>query len=90
MKSAIREFLLSVLVGEFHLPIDPKNVRDETQLGPNGFNLESLGFVDLAFRIEDRFGFSIPEDDYVKLAGFTTGELVGYIESKAAPEASTP
>ena len=63
MKSAIHEFLLSVLIGEFHLRLDPEAVGDEMELGPNGLNLESLTLVDLAFRIEDRYGFSIPEDE---------------------------
>ena len=80
MKDEIKEYILSVLINEFNLPIERETVTDKTELGPSGLNLESLTFVELAFRLEDKYGISIPEDDYDKIATFTTGALVDYLD----------
>jgi len=92
MKTEIQEYLMSVLVNEFHLPIDPDTAGERLELGPGGLNIGSLTFVDLAFRIEDRYGFSIPDDDQLRIAAFSLGDLVAYIEGKLSdgvPEGAT-
>lgn len=84
MKDSVVEYVLSVLIDEFHLPIDSAKFTNDTELGPRGLNLESLTFVDLVFRLEDRYRISIREDDYAKISSFTVGELAAYIERAAA------
>jgi acyl carrier protein len=82
VNTEIKDFILSVLVDEFNLKIDKASVTRETSLGDGGLNLESLTFVELAFKLEDRYGIEVPEDDMDKIASFKTGDLVDYIDKK--------
>ena len=82
MNTEIKDYILSVLVDEFNLKIDTENVNRSTSLGDGGLNLESLSFVDLAFRLEDRYNIELPEDDMELIAGFDMGGLVDYLEKK--------
>jgi acyl carrier protein len=82
MNTEIKDYILSVLVGEFNLKIEKAAVTRETSLGDGGLNLESLTFVELAFKLEERYGIKVPEDDISEIASFNTGDLVDYVEKK--------
>jgi acyl carrier protein len=82
MNVEIKDFILSVLVDQFNLKIDKASVTRDTPLGDGGLNIESLTFVELAFKLEDRYGIELPEEDIDKITKFKTGDLIDYIEKK--------
>jgi acyl carrier protein len=47
MTERVREFVLHTLIEEMSLEIDRDAIGDDTKLGPEGLDLESLAFVEL-------------------------------------------
>lgn len=87
MDTEIKQYIITVLRDEFSLAIDESKVTDETELGPAGLNLESLTFVELAFRLEEKYGIEISDADYERIATFNTGDLVRYVAEKIPAQA---
>jgi acyl carrier protein len=72
------EALKSILVEE--LKRSPDQLRPEATLADLG--IDSLDFVDLIFKIEDRFGLKIKED--VPRSLVTLGDVAAYIDGLLA------
>lgn len=66
--------LIQILVSEYKLR--PDQLQMDARLDTLG--VDSLGVMELLFKIEDEFGIQAPADD-VQLS--TVGEVVGYIDS---------
>jgi acyl carrier protein len=72
MIDEIRQFVLESLT-DMNYSID--DIDDDTVLGPAGADLESIALVELAVRVEDRFGVKFADDESDTLAGMTVGEF---------------
>ncbi|HVL76988.1 MAG TPA: acyl carrier protein [Noviherbaspirillum sp.] len=74
------ERLIGILASEYKLK--PEQLQPEARLDQIG--IDSLGAMELLFKIEDEFGIQVPSDQ-VQLA--TVGEVAAYIESLVAQQA---
>jgi acyl carrier protein len=54
---------------------DVEGINENTELGPRGADLASLGLAELAIRVEDEFGVKFDEDEAEELADMTVGEF---------------
>jgi acyl carrier protein len=62
-----------------------EGIGPDTMIGPNGVDLDSLGFAELIARLEDRFGASFPDDEVEQLAIMTVGEIADTVAQRAMP-----
>jgi acyl carrier protein len=72
MIDEIRQFVLESLT-DMHYSIE--GITDDTKLGPAGADLESIALVELAARVEDKFGVKFDDEESEVLAGLTVGEF---------------
>jgi acyl carrier protein len=72
------ETLQGILIKEFKR--SPDQLRPETTLADLG--IDSLDFVDLIFKIEDRFGLKVKDD--VPRTLVTLGDVAAYIDELLA------
>ncbi|GGU65144.1 hypothetical protein GCM10010211_32820 [Streptomyces albospinus] len=73
MTTITRQFVVDVLTG---LNYDIDEVRDETPLGPDGLDLDSLSLAEVLMRAEETFHIHVEEDEVEELAGLTVGAFV--------------
>lgn len=73
--------LAHILTGEYNLLTE--KLLPEARLEDLG--VDSLGVMELLFKIEDEFGIRVPTDQ-TELA--TVGDLVNYVDSLIASQAS--
>jgi acyl carrier protein len=79
MIDAIREFVLESLRD---MNYDVTGIGDDSQLGPRGADVESVALVELAVRVEDKFGVKFSEDEAEELAGLTVGEFCAMVAGR--------
>ena len=60
LRTEIKEFIVKELNLE---GIDPGSIKDETSLFKGGLGLDSLDALQLAMRVEERFGVPVPETE---------------------------
>lgn len=72
--------LAHILAGEYNLP--KEKLLPEARLEDLG--VDSLGVMELLFKIEDEFGIQVPTDQ-TELA--TVGDLVNYVDSLVTSQA---
>ncbi|MBO3751086.1 acyl carrier protein [Streptosporangiaceae bacterium NEAU-GS5] len=84
MTDEIRQFVLESLTD---MNYSTEDISDGTTLGPAGADLESLALVELALRVEDRFGVKFGEDESDQLAGMTVGEFCQTVAVRASTSA---
>ena len=88
MSQATRAFLMTVLAEEMNLEVSEADLSDDLPLGSSGLALESLNFTELVMHAERTLGVSIPDSDIDKIASFTVGELIDYLDARL--EQATP
>jgi len=71
VKDSIRQFVFDSLR---EMNCEVEGIRDDTELGPRGADLESLVLAELAIRVEDKYGLKFGED-VTELANLTVGEF---------------
>jgi acyl carrier protein len=76
------EAIQTILIKEFKLSAD--RLRPDATLSDLG--VDSLDFVDLIFKIEDRFGLKIKDDMPQSLA--TLGDVAAYIDELLANQST--
>jgi acyl carrier protein len=79
MEDEVRKFVVTALS---EMNYDTSDVTGDTDLGPNGLDLESLAIADLAVQVEDRFGVKFTEDDTEQLALMTLDEFAREVASR--------
>jgi acyl carrier protein len=79
MIDEIRQFVLNSLT-DLNYSID--GIDDDTVLGPAGADLESLALLELAVRVEDRFGVKFDDDEREQLVGMTVGEFCRAVQPR--------
>jgi acyl carrier protein len=80
----IREFVLRTLATDMNMPLQPDAVGDDSPIGANGIDLDSLSLVELTLRLEREFGVKIPDGDIEALGAMTLGELVSDVVRRLA------
>ena len=72
MADSIQQFVFDSLR---EMNYDVEDIDENTQLGPRGADLASLGLAELAIRVEDEYGVKFEEDEAEELAGLTVAEF---------------
>ncbi|HEX4705041.1 MAG TPA: acyl carrier protein [Pseudonocardiaceae bacterium] len=88
MTDEIRAFIVSSLL-DMDLGYDIAEIENDTVLGPEGLDLESLTMADLAIRVEDRFGVKFGNDEAERLALMTVGEFVATVADRVGQGSTT-
>lgn len=89
MKDEIRAFIVQTLM-DMNLGYEVDEFQDDTVLGTEGLDLESLAMAEVAVRVEDRFGVEFGADEAERLALMTIGEFVGTVEDRIGQGAGVP
>lgn len=89
MKDEIRAFIVKSLL-DMDLGYGIEDIEDDTVLGTEGLDLESLVMADLAIRVEDRFGVQFDNDEAEQLALMTVGEFVATVAERIGQSATEP
>jgi acyl carrier protein len=84
MTDQVREFVLHTLVDQMNLEIDRDAVGDDTLLGPEGMDLESLAFVELMAHVEFEFDLKFEDQELEELSQLTLGQFCRSISDRAA------
>jgi acyl carrier protein len=80
MSETTRDFLVDLLRGTMNLDLSDDQLNDDVPLGSSGIGLESLDFTELVMHAEATLGVSIPDEDATRIASFTVGELLDYLD----------
>lgn len=87
MMERVREFVLHTLIDQMSLEIDRDAVGNDTMLGPEGLDLESLAFVELMAHLELEFDLKFEDEELEELSQLTLGEFCRSIAERAASSA---
>ncbi len=80
----LRRDIKTLIVKELNLEgRDPASIEDEAPLFGEGLGLDSLGALQLAMSIEERFGVRIPEGDDARPIFRSVASLADHIASHA-------
>jgi acyl carrier protein len=79
MADSIQQFIFASLQ-EMNYDVD--GINENTELGPRGADLASLGLAELAIRVEDEFGVKFDEDEAEELADMTVGEFCSVVAER--------
>jgi acyl carrier protein len=83
MNDEIRAFIVKTVL-DMDLGYEPGEILDDTVLGPEGLDMESLTMAELAVRVEDQFGVEFGTDEAEQLALMTIGEFVRTVADRVA------
>jgi acyl carrier protein len=75
MKDEIRAFIVKTIL-DMDLGYELGEIQDDTVLGTEGLDMESLTMAELAVRVEDQFGVEFGTDEAEQLALMTIDEFV--------------
>jgi acyl carrier protein len=67
---------------------DVDEIDADSQLGPRGADVGSLGLAELAIRVEDEYGVKLSEDEAEDLAGLTVREFCAFVADRRVGTAS--
>src|SRR3712207_3698203 len=81
----IEEQILAAL-GEY-LKRDPSTITLQQSLRDD-LELDSMGIIQLLFKIEEVFDLQIPDQDLQRLT--TVGNVIAYVEERVQPPATVP
>jgi len=79
MTDSIREFVIGALRD---MNYDVSAIDDDTDLGPAGVDVESVALVELAIRVEDKYGVTFGEDEAEELAVLTVGQFCALVAGR--------
>ncbi len=82
MIEVIRQFVLDSLT-DMNYSID--DIDDDTLLGPAGVDVESVALLELAVRVEDRFGVKFDDEESDMLTAMTVGEFCRHVQLRIQP-----
>lgn len=84
LEDEIREFVLTTVVDEMNIHLSREGFTDESPVTVGGLDLDSLSLIELALRLETRFGVEIPDSDIEPLASLTLGGLIADVVRRGA------
>ncbi|HUZ23586.1 MAG TPA: hypothetical protein VMV07_07460 [Streptosporangiaceae bacterium] len=79
MADSIQQFIFDSLQ---EMNYDVEGISENTELGPRGADLASLGLAELAIRVEDEYGVKFDEDEAEELADMTVGEFCAVVAQR--------
>jgi acyl carrier protein len=79
MTDPIQAFIFASLK-EMNYEVD--DIDEDTQLGPRGADVGSLGLAELAIRVEDEYGVKIEEDESEEMAKLTVREFCAIVSAR--------
>ncbi|MBO0804527.1 MAG: acyl carrier protein [Nocardiopsaceae bacterium] len=82
--SEIREFVLHAITNDMNHPLDLGEITDDSPLGADGIDLDSLSLIELTLRIEHRFGVQFPDTDIEPVGAMKLRELVDDVIARSA------
>ncbi|WP_024806315.1 acyl carrier protein [Nocardia sp. BMG51109] len=78
--------LVTIILDGLEWPADePPGL--ETRIGEGGLGMDSLMVVELALDVEEEFGVEIDEEEMFEIGGMTLGNLVAFVDTRAAAPA---
>ena len=89
MKDEIRAFIVQTLL-DMNLGYEADEIQDDTVLGTEGLDLESLAMAEVAVRVEDRFGVEFGPDEAERLALMTVSEFVATVDERVGRTTNVP
>jgi acyl carrier protein len=81
MSKDVRQFVTEALT-EMNFDVD--GLTDETPLGAEGVDLESLSMAELLMHVEEEYGVKYPDEETPQLAAWTFGEFVTDLSQRVA------
>ncbi|WP_225859160.1 acyl carrier protein [Streptomyces albicerus] len=84
LEDEIREFVLASVIDEMNILTSRDGITDESPVTVGGLDVDSLSLIELALRLESRFGVEIPDTDIEPLAFLTLGGLVAEVVRRGA------
>jgi acyl carrier protein len=81
MNDDISMFLHSALA---EMNYDTSELTDDTPLGPDGLDLESLALAEIAIQVEDKYDVRMDEDEAEQMALMTLGQLAAEIARRVS------
>ncbi|PWW52664.1 acyl carrier protein [Actinokineospora spheciospongiae] len=79
MRDKVREFVVAALA---EMNYDVGDVTGDSELGPAGLDMESLGMAELAVRVEDEFGVAFDDEEAEGLALMTLDEYAAAVVAR--------
>lgn len=76
MTEQLRQLVLDTLLRMNYDPAEIGELGDDTPLGPDGLDLESLALVELGLRVEETHGVPFDDDLMERMATMTLGEFL--------------
>lgn len=80
MKDELRQLVVDTLTELHH---EFTGLADDTPLGPEGLDLESLVIAELGLRVEETYGVAFVDEDMERVAAQTLGEFVTEMAGRA-------
>jgi acyl carrier protein len=76
LENEIRAFVLSTITDDMNHPLDADEISDDSPMGTGGIDLDSLSLIELAMRLERRFGVQFPDSDIEPVGAMKLGDLI--------------
>ena len=86
MIDSIQAFIFALLK-EMNYEVD--DIEVDTQLGPAGADVGSLGLAEIAMRVEDEYGVQIDEEESEEMSGLTVREFCAFVAERVSGERAT-
>lgn len=83
MSDSIQAFIFALLK-EMNYEVD--DIDADTQLGPEGADVGSLGLAEIAMRVEDVYGVKIDEEEAEEMGGLTVRQFCAIVAQRAGTE----
>ncbi|MFD5144272.1 acyl carrier protein [Streptomyces sp. NPDC058401] len=80
MSTPVRAFVVNTLET---MNLDTAGVTDETPIGDDGLELESLTTAELVMQVEEEYGVKFSDEDVEALQTLTIGEFVAQVEQRS-------
>lgn len=79
MSTPVRAFVVNTLET---MNLDTAGVTDDTPIGDDGLELESLTTAELVMQVEEEYGVKFTDEDVEALQTMTVGEFVSQVEQR--------
>jgi acyl carrier protein len=85
MSTPVRAFVVNTLET---MNIDTSELTDDTPLGDDGLEMESLTTAELVMHVEEEYGIKFSDDDVEGMQTMTVGAFVAEVEGRASQVAA--
>jgi acyl carrier protein len=82
MNEDVRQFVTQALT---EMNFEVEGVADDTPLGADGVDLESLSMAELLMQVEEEYGVKYSDEETPQLAEMTFGQFLADLRERMAP-----